>query len=69
MIAFTIIDILNPFDLIPDITPVIGLIDDAGVMGICLKAVSKDLSVYKTWKETTTRKSFKLPTSHYTDFG
>ena len=50
MIAFSLIYLANPFDLIPDIAPVIGFVDDAGVMGLCVKAVHKDLFTYKIWK-------------------
>ncbi|WP_456419494.1 YkvA family protein [Thermovibrio sp.] len=43
--------ILNPFDVIPDLIPLIGQIDDAFVMGLCLMMVEEDLNKYKTWKE------------------
>ena len=49
MIVFTIFYVINPLDLIPDITPVIGMLDDAGLMGLCLKSVDQDLTRYKVW--------------------
>lgn len=43
--------VLSPIDLIPDIIPVIGYIDDAAVVALCLKAISADLEQYKKWKD------------------
>lgn len=50
-IVFTLIYVLNPFDLVPDILPVIGEVDDAAVMGACLLLVEQDLQKYKEWKQ------------------
>jgi len=50
-IVFTLIYILNPFDLVPDVLPVIGQLDDAAVMGACLMLVEQDLQKYKDWKQ------------------
>lgn len=49
MIVFSILYIINPLDLIPDFTPVIGMLDDAGLLGLCLKSVDQDLTRYKSW--------------------
>lgn len=46
-----ILYVLNPIDLIPDFIPLIGQVDDALVLGFCLKLMEKDLSKYKTWKD------------------
>lgn len=43
--------IINPVDLIPDWIPIIGLVDDAFVLGICLKMIEKDLFQFKEWKK------------------
>lgn len=42
---------LSPVDLIPDILPVIGKLDDAAVIGIALKLVSTDLECYAEWRQ------------------
>lgn len=49
-IVVALLYVLNPLDLIPDFIPVIGLIDDAGVVAACLALVSQDLHKYKKWK-------------------
>lgn len=51
-VAFTLLYFVNPFDLIPDIIPVIGYIDDAFIVGLCLKFIGSDLEEYKIWKQT-----------------
>ena len=35
--------------------PVIGLVDDAAVVALCLKLVSLDVEKYKTWKENSSK--------------
>ena len=50
-IVFTLIYVLNPFDLMPDMLPLIGQLDDVAVMGACLILVEQDLHKYKDWKE------------------
>ena len=49
-IAFTLLYVINPFDLIPDYIPGVGYLDDAAVVAICLKLIDKDLQKYKEWK-------------------
>jgi uncharacterized membrane protein YkvA (DUF1232 family) len=49
-IVFSLIYVLNPFDLMPDMLPVIGQLDDVAVMGACLLLVEQDLHKYKDWK-------------------
>ena len=49
--VFTLIYVLNPFDLVPDMLPLIGQLDDVAVMGACLILVEQDLHKYKDWKQ------------------
>ena len=50
-IVFTLIYIFNPLDLVPDVLPIIGEVDDAAVMAACLILVEQDLYKYKDWKQ------------------
>jgi uncharacterized membrane protein YkvA (DUF1232 family) len=49
-IVFTLLYVLNPWDFIPDFLPVIGQLDDAAVVTICLLLVEQELHTYKAWK-------------------
>jgi uncharacterized membrane protein YkvA (DUF1232 family) len=50
-IVFTLIYVLNPLDLVPDVLPIIGEVDDAAVVTACLFLVERDLLAYKQWKQ------------------
>ncbi len=53
-IVAALLYVLNPLDVIPDFIPVVGQIDDAFVLGLCLTLIEKDLNKYnkyKVWKE------------------
>lgn len=43
--------VFSPIDLIPDFIPVFGLLDDAAVVALCLKAIDGDLQRYAEWKK------------------
>jgi len=49
--VFTLLYVLNPFDLMPDMLPVIGQLDDVAVISGCLILIEQDLHKYKAWKE------------------
>ena len=49
--AFALIYVINPFDIIPDVLPIIGAVDDAAVIGACLMLIERDLRQYRGWKE------------------
>lgn len=42
---------LSPVDAIPDTIPGIGYIDDAAVIGACIKLVGSDIKDYQKWRE------------------
>ena len=48
-IVFFFVYLLNPFDVIPDVFPVLGLTDDAAVLGLVLAAFTSDIDNYKEW--------------------
>ena len=55
-VAFTLLYFVNPFDLIPDIIPVVGYIDDAFVVSLCLKFIGTDLEKYRKWIQSEKEK-------------
>jgi len=48
--------IFNPFDLIPDLVPGLGLLDDAAVATMVLRALQHDLQNYRSWTQKVTRR-------------
>jgi len=51
-VVFALLYVLSPIDLIPDFIPVLGLVDDAAVLGLCLALTEKDIQKYRQWKES-----------------
>ena len=50
-VAFGLLYVFNPLDIVPDVLPFIGVVDDATVIGALLMLVERDLKKYRTWKE------------------
>lgn len=50
-VAFALLYVFNPFDLVPDVLPFIGALDDATVIGALLMLIERDLKKYRSWKE------------------
>ena len=42
--------VLSPIDVIPDFIPVLGYLDDAAVLALCLKLVKVDVEDYRRWQ-------------------
>ncbi|MBM2846936.1 MAG: hypothetical protein HW407_2248 [Bacteroidetes bacterium] len=41
---------INPFDFIPDWLPVIGVIDDAAMVGFLIRSLRKDVEEFREWE-------------------
>jgi uncharacterized membrane protein YkvA (DUF1232 family) len=50
-VVFGLIYVFNPLDIVPDVLPLIGVLDDATVIGALLMLVERDLKKYRSWKE------------------
>jgi len=50
-VVFALLYVFNPFDIVPDVLPFIGVLDDATVIGALLMLVERDLNKYRGWKE------------------
>ena len=49
MIAGALMYVVVPVDLIPDFIPVVGLLDDATVVGLVMKSLSNEIDSYKEY--------------------
>lgn len=45
-----LIYVVDPIDLIPDVIPAAGLIDDAGVIAVGLEICHRDIEEYRKWQ-------------------
>lgn len=50
-ITSALIYFVSPIDILPDALPIVGLIDDAIVIAVCLKLVESDVDEYARWRE------------------
>lgn len=60
-IVFTLLYVFNPLDLVPDVLPIIGEVDDAAVIAACLFLIEADLLKYKDWRDTTPPPALEAP--------
>lgn len=51
--SLAILYIINPLDLVPDVLPMIGVVDDSVIFGVFLALLSRDVKKYVLWKEST----------------
>lgn len=49
-ISFTLLYIVNPLDVVPDVLPFVGYVDDLSVFMALLSLAEKDLDEFETWK-------------------
>lgn len=45
-----VIYFVNPFDLIPDFLPMLGFLDDAGVVAFVLQSIRRDIDDFLEWE-------------------
>ena len=50
-VVATLIYVISPLDIIPDVIPVVGFTDDAMAVAFCMKMIHDDLEKYKTWRD------------------
>ena len=49
-VTAALIYFLNPFDLIPDFLPTLGLVDDATLVGLVVASIGEDLAQFREWE-------------------
>lgn len=47
----TLLYVISPIDIIPDVIPVVGFADDAMAVAFCIKMIHDDLEKYKAWRD------------------
>lgn len=52
-IVAALLYVLNPLDMVPDLIPFVGFIDDAGVLALCWNMVRKDIDAYRVFLAET----------------
>ena len=51
IIAFCLLYLLNPIDIIPDFLPGIGFLDDLAIVLLCLRIIRSEMDKYTLWVE------------------
>jgi uncharacterized membrane protein YkvA (DUF1232 family) len=51
VIALVLLYLVNPIELIPDVIPVIGYLDDVALVAVALKLTKDELRKYSEWKK------------------
>ena len=49
--GFAVFYLLNPFDVVPDVLPIIGYVDDAAVFGLVLSSFKSEIEKYKNHRQ------------------
>lgn len=54
-----LIYVISPIDLIPDVVPFVGYIDDVAIIMLVLEMISSDLDDYRAWRKSKTESARK----------
>jgi uncharacterized membrane protein YkvA (DUF1232 family) len=46
----------SPIDIVPDVLPVVGYLDDAAVISLTLKLIHDDMDEYREWRDKSGKK-------------
>jgi len=58
-VVFSLLYVLNPIDIIPDIFPGLGFMDDALLVALLLAWASSDIELYRAWRDRNGDKTSK----------
>ena len=50
-VGFAVAYLISPLDVIPDVIPVLGFVDDAAVFALVVSAFQSEIDAYKEWKK------------------
>ena len=50
-VGFAVAYLISPLDVIPDVIPVLGFVDDAAVFALVVSAFQSVIDAYKEWKK------------------
>ena len=57
LVVVAVIYFVSPVDLVPDIIPVAGLVDDAGVIAFVVAQIKADLDNFLVWETEQVKQS------------
>ena len=49
-IVLTLVYVVSPIDTLPDFVPLVGLLDDAAVVSLCLSAIRGEMVKHERWQ-------------------
>jgi len=50
LVAGALVYLVNPLDIIPDFTPILGLVDDVTILGFVIKSVRSEITKFQAWE-------------------
>jgi len=50
--VFSVSYFVNPFDIIPDLIPLSGFVDDVTVLGLVISSIKTDIEAFRNWEES-----------------